>query len=239
MDLLQLEHFLAVVEERSFTRAAERVFRTQPAVTQSIKKLEDALGARLFAHDMPDVSLTEAGRVLVDYARRMLRLRDEATHRVSELQNLSSGSLSIAAHESAALYLLPGPMRQYFERCSSRSGWQLRIWPRPVSRTARRSPPESARGSSWTGPPSSSPLSFNGDGEKGVAHAYTCAFVHGGCARERCERSLTRSRLADRPFRDESSMTRGPSFPASAWSSRIRTAARSARRRPASTARGS
>ena len=46
----------------------------------------------------------------------MLRLRDEAAHRMSELQNLSSGSLSIAAHESAALYLLPGPMRQYFER---------------------------------------------------------------------------------------------------------------------------
>lgn len=116
MDLLQLEHFLAVVEERSFTRAAERVCRTQPAVSQSIKKLEDALGVPLFARDMPDVSLTEAGRVLVDYARKMLRLRDEATHRMSELQNLSSGSLSIASHESAALYLLPGPMREFFLR---------------------------------------------------------------------------------------------------------------------------
>ena len=61
MDLLQLEHFLAVVEERSFTRAAERVCRTQPAVSQSIKKLEDALGVPLFARDMPDLSLTEAG----------------------------------------------------------------------------------------------------------------------------------------------------------------------------------
>jgi DNA-binding transcriptional LysR family regulator len=116
MDLLQLEHFLAVVEERSFTRAAERVCRTQPAVSQSIKKLEDVLGVPLFARDMPDLSLTEAGRLLSDYARKMLRLRDEALHRVSELQNLSRGSLSIAAHESAALYLLPGPMRQYFQR---------------------------------------------------------------------------------------------------------------------------
>ena len=116
MDLLQLEHFLAVAEERSFTRAAERVHRTQSAVSQSIRRLEDTLGVPLFARDMPDLSLTESGRMLVDYARKMLRLRDEATHRISELQQLNSGSLSIAAHESAALYLLPGPMRQYFHR---------------------------------------------------------------------------------------------------------------------------
>mgnify|MGYP003694794363 CR=1 FL=1 len=66
MDLLQLEHFLAVVEERTFTRAAERVCRTQPAVSQSIKKLEDEIGAPLFARDVHDVSLTEAGTVLVE-----------------------------------------------------------------------------------------------------------------------------------------------------------------------------
>ncbi len=116
MDLLQLEHFLAVAEERSFTRAAERVSRTQPAVSQNIKKLEDTLGVPLFARDMPDLSLTEAGRILVEHARKMLRLRDEAMRRMAELHNLRSGSLSIAAHESAALYLLPGPMRDYFER---------------------------------------------------------------------------------------------------------------------------
>ena len=61
MDLLQLEHFLAVVEERTFTRAAERVCRTQPAVSQSIKKLEEEVGAPLFARDVHEVSLTEAG----------------------------------------------------------------------------------------------------------------------------------------------------------------------------------
>ena len=73
MDLLQLEHFLAVVEERTFTRAAERVCRTQPAVSQSIKKLEEEVGAPLFARDVHEVSLTEAGRVLADYARRMVQ----------------------------------------------------------------------------------------------------------------------------------------------------------------------
>lgn len=116
MDLLQLEHFLAVVEERTFTRAAERVCRTQPAVSQSIKKLEEEVGAPLFARDVHEVSLTEAGRVLAEYARRMVSLRDEAMRQVSELKWLKAGTLSIAAHESAAVYLLPAPLRLYLQR---------------------------------------------------------------------------------------------------------------------------
>src|ERR1041385_7995126 len=78
MDLLQLEHFLAVVEEGTFTRAAERVCRTQPAVSQSIKKLEEEIGGQLFSRDLHDVSLTEAGKALVEYARKMVRARDDA-----------------------------------------------------------------------------------------------------------------------------------------------------------------
>ncbi len=116
MDLLQLEHFLAVAEEGSFTRAAERVFRTQPAVSQSVKKLEDAVGVPLFARDMPELTLTEAGQAMVDYARRMLKLRDDAIRQVGELHNLSCGHLTIAAYESAAVYLLPGPLRRYFRQ---------------------------------------------------------------------------------------------------------------------------
>lgn len=116
MDLLQLEHLLAIVEERTFTRAAERVCRTQPAVSQSIKKLEEELGAPLFARDVHEVSLTEAGRVIADYARRMVRLRDEALRQVTELKALKAGTLAIAAHESAAVYLLPGPLRAYLQK---------------------------------------------------------------------------------------------------------------------------
>jgi DNA-binding transcriptional LysR family regulator len=116
MDLLQLEHFLAVVEERTFTRAAERVSRTQPAVSQSIKKLEEEVGAALFARDVHEVSLTEAGRVLADYARRMVNLRDEAMRQVSEIKTLKAGTLTIAAHESAAVYLLPAPLRAYLQK---------------------------------------------------------------------------------------------------------------------------
>ncbi len=116
MDLLQLEHFLAVVEERTFTRAAERVCRTQPAVSQSIKKLEEEVGAPLFARDVHEVSLTEAGQVLAEYARRMVGLRDEAMRQVSEIKSLKAGTLAIAAHESAAVYLLPAPLRTYLQR---------------------------------------------------------------------------------------------------------------------------
>jgi DNA-binding transcriptional LysR family regulator len=116
MDLLQLEHFLAVVEERTFTRAAERVSRTQPAVSQSIKKLEEEIGAPLFARDIHDVSLTEAGKVLVEYARRMVRSRDDAMRELGALKNLTSGTVTIAAHESAAVYLLPAPLRNYLHR---------------------------------------------------------------------------------------------------------------------------
>ena len=115
MEMLQLEHFLAVVDEGTFTRAAERVFRTQPAVSQSIKKLEDEIGAPLFIRGLTDLALTEAGKLLVDYARRMIALRDQATHHLSDLKNLKVGSLEIAAYESAAVYLLPKPLRKYLQ----------------------------------------------------------------------------------------------------------------------------
>src|SRR6266487_3242438 len=77
MDLLQLEHFLAVVEEGTFTRAAERVSRTQPAVSQSIKKLEEEIGGQLFSRDLHDVSLTEAGKTLVEFS---LQVMDREVH---------------------------------------------------------------------------------------------------------------------------------------------------------------
>src|SRR5437762_6968079 len=116
MDLLQLEHFLAVVDEGTFTRAAERVCRTQPAVSQSIKKLEDEIGDQLFSRDLHDVSLTEAGKALVEYARKMVRARDDAMRELGALKALKTGTLNIAAHESAAVYLLPAPLRTYLTR---------------------------------------------------------------------------------------------------------------------------
>lgn len=116
MDLLHLEHFLAVVDEGSFTRAAERVNRTQPAISQSVRRLEEEIGAPLFSRDLHDLTLTEAGRVLAERARKLLEMRDTALREVSELKTLNGGRLTVAAHESAAVYLLPAPLRHYLQK---------------------------------------------------------------------------------------------------------------------------
>ena len=85
-------------------------------MSQSIKKLEETIGVALFVRGSHEVALTEAGRTLVDYARRMLRVRDDAMRCLAAQRNLDSGTLSIVAHESAAVYLLPGPLRRYFDQ---------------------------------------------------------------------------------------------------------------------------
>ena len=107
MDLQQLETFLAVAEERSFSRAALRLGRTQPAVSQVIRKLEQELGEALFERALRDGSLTAAGEVLRAYAERLLGLRTEAASAVRELKTLERGQLNLAANEYTSLYLLP------------------------------------------------------------------------------------------------------------------------------------
>ena len=78
MDLGQLEVFLAVAREGKFSRAAEKLHRTQSAVSQSIHKLEEELGEVLFDRSSRDGLLTDAGRVLQEYAERLINLRDDA-----------------------------------------------------------------------------------------------------------------------------------------------------------------
>jgi DNA-binding transcriptional LysR family regulator len=107
MDLTQLETFLAVAEERSFSRAAQRLNRTQPAVSQVIRKLEASLGETLFDRAARDGSLTAAGTLLRDYALRLLALRREATSALGELKSLERGQLNLAANEYTCMYLLP------------------------------------------------------------------------------------------------------------------------------------
>jgi DNA-binding transcriptional LysR family regulator len=107
MELHQLETFLAVAEERSFSRAAVRLHRTQPAVSQVIRKLEAAVGETLFDRAARDGSLTAAGVLLRDYALRLLALRREASSALGELKSLESGRLQLAANEYTCMYLLP------------------------------------------------------------------------------------------------------------------------------------
>jgi DNA-binding transcriptional LysR family regulator len=107
MDLGQLEVFIAVAREGRFSRAAEKLYRTQSAVSQSIRKLEEEVGEPLFDRSSRDGLLTDAGHVLQEYAERLLNLRNDAREALVELRELQKGKLSIAANEFTALYLLP------------------------------------------------------------------------------------------------------------------------------------
>ncbi len=102
-----METFLAVAEERSFSRAAARLHRTQPAVSQAIAKLESELGEVLFERSSRDGTLTDAGEVLREYAAKLLNLRNDAATALTELRSLHRGRLNLAANEYTCLYLLP------------------------------------------------------------------------------------------------------------------------------------
>src|SRR5438309_8021767 len=107
MDLSQLEVFLTVARERRFSRAAEKLYRTQSAVSQTIRKLEEQIGEPLFDRSSREGVLTDAGRVLQEYAEKLLNLRNDAQEALVELRELHAGKLVIAANEFTALYLLP------------------------------------------------------------------------------------------------------------------------------------
>jgi DNA-binding transcriptional LysR family regulator len=107
MDLFQIETFLTVVREGSFSRAAAKLFRTQPAVSQTIRKLERELGESLFDRSSRDGLVTDAGRVLQDYAEKLLNMRGEAIDALHELRQMHRGHLVVSANEFTCLYLLP------------------------------------------------------------------------------------------------------------------------------------
>jgi DNA-binding transcriptional LysR family regulator len=102
-----VETFLTVAREGSFSRAAKKLFRTQPAVSQTVRKLEQELGEPLFDRSSREGMLTDAGRVLREYAEKMLNMRGEAVTALAELRQMHRGHLGIAANEFTCLYLLP------------------------------------------------------------------------------------------------------------------------------------
>ena len=106
MEISQLEVFLAVAREGGFSRAAEKLYRTQSAVSQAVRKLESELGEPLFDRSTRDGLLTDAGRVLQEYAERLLNLRENAREALGELRELQKGKLVVGANEFTALYLL-------------------------------------------------------------------------------------------------------------------------------------
>jgi DNA-binding transcriptional LysR family regulator len=115
LDLASLQVFQAVVRERSFSRAAEKLYRTQPAVSISIRKLEEWVGQPLFLRGSGAQMLTDAGTLLVEYADRMLNLREEIRKGMKELRGLERGQVSIGVNESSIHALLPA-LERYHER---------------------------------------------------------------------------------------------------------------------------
>src|SRR5215510_10142498 len=107
MDLSALKIFLAVAHERSFSRAAAKVHRTQPAVSQAVRRLEIELGEQLFDRSSKNGTLTEAGRMLQNYGQRLVRMAEETEHAVRELRDLRRGRILIGANEAAVHTLLP------------------------------------------------------------------------------------------------------------------------------------
>ena len=113
MDFDQLTTFVQVAKLGSFSRAGQKVFRSQSAVSAQIRQLEQAYGARLLDRSAKSVQLTPAGEVLFDYAARLLRLRDESLQAVADQATHPRGVLSIGANETTCLYVLPDVFDEY------------------------------------------------------------------------------------------------------------------------------
>src|ERR1700751_146146 len=123
MDLSELQVFLMVAKEGSFSRAGERLFRTQPAVSLAIRKLEDSLGQPRFVRGARPLRLTDPGTLLKDYAERLINLRDEVKKGLSELEGLTRGELSLGVNESSIHALMPA-LAQFRE---AHAGVQIRV----------------------------------------------------------------------------------------------------------------
>jgi DNA-binding transcriptional LysR family regulator len=107
VQLQDLAVFATVAAERSFSKAAKKLHRTQPAVSQAIRRLEVAAGERLVDRSSRDGTLTDAGQLLLDYATRLLRLAGEATAAVADLKDVRKGRVLIGANEGGVHAVLP------------------------------------------------------------------------------------------------------------------------------------
>ena len=100
MELRHLQHFLAVAEEQSFTRAAQRVHIVQSALSTSIRALEEELQAKLFVRGARQVGITPAGRSFLATARETLRVIDAGRETIADIEGLRAGSLSLGTVHS-------------------------------------------------------------------------------------------------------------------------------------------
>jgi len=116
MDFDQLTTFVQVAKLKSFSKAGQKVFRSQSAVSAQIRQLEQAYKAKLLDRSAKSVELTPAGEVLFDYAERLLRLRDESMQIVADRGSVVQGPVTFGANEATCLYLLPDILSEFKRR---------------------------------------------------------------------------------------------------------------------------
>jgi DNA-binding transcriptional LysR family regulator len=106
MELYSLKVFATVAAEKSFSRAAEKLLRTQPAISLAVQRLEGELQEKLIDRSGKELLLTDAGQIVLEYARRFENIQQEMRNALAELRDNSAGRLVIGANESTTLYLL-------------------------------------------------------------------------------------------------------------------------------------
>lgn len=113
MDLDQLHTFLEIVRLKSFSKAAQTCYRTQPAISAQVRQLEQELNTTLFERLGTKIALTTAGKIFAEYAEQILDLRRRAQDSINELERIPRGELIIAANEATCIYVLPEVFSQY------------------------------------------------------------------------------------------------------------------------------
>ncbi len=116
--LQQMEVLISLVEEGSFSLAARKMTLTQPAITKNIKNVEDSLGVSVVNRNNAGISLTPEGKILYDYALRMIQLRDEAKTKIIKLHENTGGNIYIGASTIPATYILPRALSEFKKKHS-------------------------------------------------------------------------------------------------------------------------
>ncbi|MCZ6635948.1 MAG: LysR family transcriptional regulator [bacterium] len=134
MDLGQMRGFLETARERSFTKAAEKLFLTQPAVSLQVKALEEELGERLFERRGKQILLTDAGRLLFGRVEEILGMVDQVRQDLSALGELKIGQLRVGTSDTNCAYVLPPVVKAFRE---AYPGVEIRLTDRPSSQVVR------------------------------------------------------------------------------------------------------
>lgn len=116
MDLDQLHTFLEIVRLKSFSKAAQTCYRTQPAISAQVRQLEQELNTTLFERLGTRIALTTSGKILSEYAEQILELRKRAQDTINELERVPRGEIVIAANEATCIYVLPQVFSQFKRR---------------------------------------------------------------------------------------------------------------------------